>query len=55
MSVNSIARTLQIEAGWTDSTLLELCLEFIENNNMEDSFSSYLEQQINDENLLEEI
>lgn len=56
MDADSIARKAQEESGWTDSTLLELCLQYIDNQKDNACFSDYLERQIQEEeDLTEEV
>jgi hypothetical protein len=40
----SIAYKVQDEQGWTDQTLLELALEYIDNQKCDDVFKDYLEE-----------
>ena len=46
---HSIARKIQSEGGWTDATLLEVVLNYIENQDSDDAFTDYLMQFIEDE------
>lgn len=40
-----IAYEFQNKEGWTDSTLLEICLEFISNQNSDEAFEDYLKRR----------
>ena len=45
-----VAEELQIEQGWTDTTLLGLCLDYIGNQNSDDAFKDFLQEAVDSEN-----
>ena len=50
MSAENIARTVASEQGWTDATLLDLCLTYIDNQASPDAFEDHLRETANEEN-----
>lgn len=42
MSAHEIAERHQEEQGWTDATLLDLCLDYIENQKSPEAFEDFL-------------
>jgi hypothetical protein len=43
--MHSIAREIQTREGWTDETLLDVVLDYIENQNSSEAFKDYLEDR----------
>jgi hypothetical protein len=49
MSAESIAESIAEEQGWNDSTLLGLCLDYINNQQSDEAFEDHLRQNCADE------
>lgn len=45
MHASEIAQDVQAEAGWTDATLLDVVLDYIDNQGSNDAFSAYLAER----------
>ena len=45
MSARDIAHDIQEREGWTDSTLLDVLLDYIDNQASDDAFQDYLEDR----------
>lgn len=54
MSASNVARAIQDEAGWTDATLLELCLQYISNQADDGCFEDFLQVQADEEEAMTE-
>ena len=50
MSAENIAHTIATAQGWTDTTLLALCLDYIGNQSSDDAFADYLHVRADGEN-----
>lgn len=49
MSASGIAYHIQAAQGWTDATLLDLVLDYINNQGSDDAFADYLAERAEDE------
>lgn len=56
MTVQQIVQDIGSQQGWSRGTMLELCLEYIENQKCPDAFRDFLlEKQRREEDLMEEL
>jgi hypothetical protein len=44
MSASTIALDIQVERGWTDAALLDVVLDYIDNQGSDDAFEDYLRE-----------
>lgn len=51
MSAREILEEIAEEKGWTKKTMLDLCLEYIDNQDSDDAFQDFLETAAENEDL----
>lgn len=51
MAAREILEEIAEDHGWTKRTMLDLCLEYIDNQQSDDAFQDFLETRAEDEDL----
>lgn len=51
MSIQQIVDSFTETQGWSDSTLLDLCMEYIENQGANQAFQDFLSDKAQQENV----